>query len=54
MPTLQSAKTREADALRLVLLYALRYERHPQNDLRGLLGALDVRQPNDGDAAKQN
>ncbi|XP_065565674.1 vacuolar protein sorting-associated protein 45-like isoform X3 [Artemia franciscana] len=33
-------KLRHIDALRLVLLYALRYERHPSNDVSGLVETL--------------
>lgn len=29
-------KTRDNDALRLVLLYAIRYEKHSNQDIRGL------------------
>lgn len=35
-----SDRTRDADVLRLVLLYALRYEKHSNNDVRGLLEML--------------
>ncbi|ELT93726.1 hypothetical protein CAPTEDRAFT_126905 [Capitella teleta] len=33
-------KTREQDAVRLVMLYALRYEKHSSNDITALMGAL--------------
>lgn len=38
-----SDKTREIDAVRLVMLYALRYERHNSNDINGLIDALSRR-----------
>jgi hypothetical protein len=33
-------KTREIDMVRLVMLYALRYEKHSNNDVCGLVDAL--------------
>ena len=35
-----SDKVRQVDKLRLVMLYALRYESHSNNDLSGLVEAL--------------
>ncbi len=40
---ISSDKTRDMDALRLVMLYALRYEKHSNNDLTGLVQALERR-----------
>ena len=40
---LSNDKTREEDMLRLVLLYALRYEKHSNNDISGLMQALERR-----------
>ena len=40
---ISSDRTREADAIRLVLLYALRYEKHSSSDVRGLLELLRSR-----------
>ncbi|KAL0274191.1 UNVERIFIED_CONTAM: hypothetical protein PYX00_006672 [Menopon gallinae] len=37
---ISNPSVREIDAVRLVLLYALRYKRHPKNDLNGLEIAL--------------
>ena len=37
----------ELDLLRMVSLYALRYERHSGNDLRGLLQTLAARRGNE-------
>ncbi len=44
---ISSDKTREIDALRLVMLYALRYEKHSNNDLSGLIDALARRGVNE-------
>ncbi|XP_042877132.1 vacuolar protein sorting-associated protein 45-like [Penaeus japonicus] len=41
------AKVREADAVALVMLYALRHEGHPNNDVRGLINALRKRNVGD-------
>lgn len=38
-----SEKTREVDMIRLVMLYALRYEKHSNNDINGLIHALERR-----------
>lgn len=40
---ISSSKVREVDATRLVLLYSLRYERHPNNDITGLVDTLKKR-----------
>lgn len=40
-------KVREADAVALVMLYALRHEGHPNNDVRGLIIALRKRNVGD-------
>ncbi|XP_025077433.1 vacuolar protein sorting-associated protein 45-like [Pomacea canaliculata] len=40
---LSSEKVRQVDILRLVMLYALRYENHSNNDVSGLLEALKRR-----------
>nr|XP_008123294.1 PREDICTED: uncharacterized protein LOC103282411 [Anolis carolinensis] len=40
---LQSPKVSELDAVRLVMLYALRYERHSSNSLPGLMADLKSR-----------
>lgn len=40
-------KVREADAVALVMLYALRHEGHPNNDVRGLINALRKRNVGD-------
>ena len=42
-----SDKTREIDAVRLVMLYALRYEKHSNNDVTGLVDALGRRGVNE-------
>lgn len=38
-----SEKTREQDMVRLVMLYALRYEKHSNNDITGLMNTLQRR-----------
>ena len=40
---LSSKKVRDVDAVRLVMLYALRYEKHSNNDISGLIGVLQRR-----------
>ncbi|XP_010180004.1 PREDICTED: vacuolar protein sorting-associated protein 45, partial [Mesitornis unicolor] len=40
---LQNPKVTELDAARLVMLYALHYERHSSNSLQGLMGDLKNR-----------
>lgn len=40
---ISNEKTREKDAVRLVMLYALRYEKHSNNDISGLLHVLERR-----------
>jgi hypothetical protein len=40
---LSSKKVRDVDAVRLVMLYALRYEKHSNNDISGLIGGLQRR-----------
>jgi len=40
---LSSSKLRDVDAVRLVMLYALRYEKHSNNDISGLIGVLQRR-----------
>jgi vacuolar protein sorting-associated protein 45 len=40
---LASDKVRQVDLLRMVMLYALRYESHSNNDLSGLVEALKRR-----------
>uniref|UniRef100_A0A914VD54 Uncharacterized protein n=1 Tax=Plectus sambesii TaxID=2011161 RepID=A0A914VD54_9BILA len=40
---LQHEKTADLDATRLVMLYALRYENHPNNDIQGLVQLLRKR-----------
>jgi len=37
---LSNSKLRDIDAVRLVMLYALRYEKHSNNDISGLIGVL--------------
>lgn len=44
---LSSDKTRELDCLRLALLYALRYDKHSNNDARGLVEILKGRGVNE-------
>jgi len=40
---LSNSKLRDVDAVRLVMLYALRYEKHTNNDISGLIGVLQRR-----------
>jgi len=40
---LSNSKVRDVDAVRLVMLYAVRYEKHTNNDISGLIGALQRR-----------
>lgn len=40
---LSNDKLRDSDVVRLVMLYALRYEKHSNNDISGLLSALHSR-----------
>ena len=44
---LSNEKVRDMDALRLVMLYALRYENHTNNDIIGLVNALRRRRVDD-------
>ncbi|CAB3410118.1 unnamed protein product [Caenorhabditis bovis] len=42
---IQQPKTTNLDALRLVMIYALRFENHPYNELSSLLTALRLKEP---------